>query len=491
MNGRAMIGRSRSISRKRFLLAGAGLTLAGCTKIPTLPGVRSRAGPFLAPVSDSVDLISHVLSRLTFGPRAGDYGRLAALAPAPPEAVQAYIAEQLAPERIDDSALDHTIRRIDCLSEPLGELFEFKEKYLLREMTRATLLRAVWSRRQLYEVMVHFWTDHFNIDSSKGDCKWLKAADDRDVIRPHALGRFPELLRASALSPAMLWYLDGRVNRKRDGADKPNENYGRELLELHTLGIHGGYTQRDVMEVARCLTGWKVRTKSQFYKGRVEFHPELHDNGPKLVLGRPIPAGQGEKDLDRVLEIVSLHPATARHIAGKLCRRFIADDPPAAAVSAVAATFLAARGEIRPVLRTLFSTTEFLDSRRTKIKRPFEFMASALRATEAETDAGPKLADYLLRMGHSPFQYPTPEGYSDQSQHWMGTLLWRWKFAVALSGNAIKGTSATVSKADFGGDSAWMAHLLGRRPLESEVESYRASGNGLALLLASPGFQRC
>jgi uncharacterized protein (DUF1800 family) len=479
------------ISRKRFLLSGAALTLAGCAKLPSLPGVRPESGPFRAPASDSVDLISHVLSRLTFGPRAGDYGRLAALKTSPRQAVHAFIEEQLAPERIDDSALDYSIRRIDCLAEPLGELYEFKDKYLLREMTRAALLRAIWSRRQLYEVMVHFWTDHFNIDSSKGECKWLKAADDREVIRPHALGRFPDLLRASALSPAMLWYLDGRVNRKRDGEDKPNENYARELLELHTLGIHGGYTQRDVMEVARCLTGLKVRTRSQFRKGVVEFHPELHDDGAKLVLGRAIPAGQREHDLDRVLEIVSLHPATARHIAAKLCRRFIADDPPAAAVNAVAAAFLETQGDIRPVLRALFATPEFLTARRTKIKRPFEFVASALRATEAETDAGPKLADYLLRMGHSPFQYPTPEGYSDQSQHWMGTLLWRWKFAVALSGNAIRGTRITATKSSFGSDTAWMAHLLGRLPLPSEVESYRASGDGLALLLASPGFQRC
>src|SRR3989442_372228 len=179
-----------------------------------------------------------------------------------------------------------------------------------REMTRATILRAVWSERQLYEVMVHFWTDHFNIDCSKADCRWLKAADDRDVIRRHALGRFPDLLRASALSPAMLWYLDGRANRKQQDNDKPNENYARELLELHTLGIHGGYTQRDVMEVARCLSGWSVRSVKQLRKGSVEFHPGLHDDGAKLVLGRAIPAGLGQQDLDRVLEIVALHPAT-------------------------------------------------------------------------------------------------------------------------------------------------------------------------------------
>jgi uncharacterized protein (DUF1800 family) len=484
-----------AISRKQFLWTVAAVTLTGCKDLPSYLRLgawkpQPEAGPFQTPASDSVDLISHVLSRLAFGPRGGDYGRLAKLAPTQNEAVEAYIEEQLAPERIDDSALDHAIRRFDCLSEPMGELFEFKPRYLLREMTRANLLRAVWSRRQLYEVMVNFWTDHFNIDSSKGDCKWLKAADDRDVIRPHALGRFPDLLRASALSPAMLWYLDGRFNRKRDGDDKPNENYARELLELHTLGVHGGYTQHDVMEVARCLTGWNVRSLKQFHKGRVEFHPELHDDGAKLVLGQAIPAGLGERDLDRVLDIVSLHPATARHLSEKLCRRFIADEPPPPAVRAVSSAFLAHDGEIRPVLRVLFSRPEFQESRRTKIKRPFEFVASALRATNADTDAGPALIDYLPRMGHAPFQYPTPEGYSDRAAPWMGTLLWRWKFAAALSENAIAGTRIAVRKEDFGGEDGLMAHLLGRRPQGSEAGSFRTSGNGLALLLASPGFQR-
>jgi uncharacterized protein (DUF1800 family) len=486
------------ISRKEFLLStGGALALTGCSAIPPYlrPGWRqmtAETGPFVAPSSDSVDLISHVLSRLTFGPRGADYGRLAGLAKTPQEAIYIYIEQQLAPEQMDDSRLERALRRLEVLSEPLGELFEYKPKYLLREMTRATVLRAVWSERQLYEVMVHFWTDHFNIDCSKADCRWLKAADDRDVIRRHALGRFPDLLRASALSPAMLWYLDGRANRKQQGDDKPNENYARELLELHTLGVRSGYTQRDVMEVARCLSGWSVRSVKQFNKGAVEFHSKLHDDGEKQLLGRTIPAGLGAQDLDRVLQIVSLHPATARHVAEKLCRRFIADEPPAHAVSAVSDAFLANQGEIRPVLRALFATPEFLASRRAKCKRPFEFVASALRATQADTDAGSALTDYLLRMGHAPFQYPTPEGYSDRAPHWMGTLLWRWKFAVALSGNRVKGTRIDLEacKKNFGGDEGLMAHVLGRRPLPSEAESYRKSGNGLALLLASPEFQR-
>lgn len=494
------------MTRKEFLLASAAVTLSGCAAIPpefrpSLRRLEPESGPFQTPDSDSVDLISHVLGRLSFGARAGDYGRVARLGATQDAAGQAhveahiaaYIEEQLAPEGIDDSALDHAIRRIEVLSEPLGELFEYKEKILLGEMTRAALLRAVWSRRQLYEKMVHFWTDHFNIDSSKGDCKWLKAADDRDVIRRHAMSSFPELLRASALSPAMLWYLDGRVNRKQNGADKPNENYARELLELHTLGVHGGYTQRDVMEVARCLTGWTVRTVGQFNKGRVEFHAEQHDDGAKTVLGQNIPAGLGGKDLERVLDIAGLHPATARHIAEKVCCYFISDEPSAAAIDTVRDAFLEHRGEVRPTLRTLFQTREFRAARRTKVKRPFEFVASALRATQAETDGGPALFDFLVRMGNAPFQYPTPEGYSDRAVHWMGTLLWRWKFAVALSHNQIPGTNVHLDRCieDCRGQASFAAHILGRRPLPDETAAGESPADKLALLLASPEFQRC
>lgn len=467
-------------NRREFLLAAGGI-LAGCEPQRWW---RGEEGPFAAPSASEVDAVSHVLGRLTFGARGPDYGRVKAMG------VEAFIEEQLAPEKVDDSPAERMIRRIDVLSEPLGELYEYKPKVLLAEMTRAAVLRAVWSRRQLYEVMVQFWTDHFNIDSSKGDCKWLKAADDRDVIRPHAMGRFPEMLRASALSPAMLWYLDGRVNQKRGSSDKPNENYARELLELHTLGIRGGYTQQDVMEVARCLTGWTVRSVKQFRKGRVEFQGRLHDDGEKTVMGERIPAGLGARDLDRVLEIVSLHPATARHIGEKLCRRFIADDPAEGAVAAVAESFLSSRGEVRPVLRTLFARPEFWASRREKVKRPFEFVVSALRATGAETDGGHGIAEYLLRMGHAPFQYPTPDGYSDQGRHWVGTLLWRWKFAAVLSRNGIQGTKVDLKRL-LADEAGLTARLLGRQASEGERASFRSSGNGLALLLASPGFQRC
>jgi uncharacterized protein (DUF1800 family) len=505
-----------NLPRRKFLKAGASsvalLAATGCDQLPReLRGLFSlepkTSGPFQPPASELIDPIAHALNRAAFGPRPGDYARVKKLGRTPEAAAAAYVEEQLDPEKIDDEAAEHAVRRFETLNEPLGELFEYQQDLLQHELMRATLARAVWSERQLYEVMVQFWSDHFNIDPSKGDCKWLKVADDRDVIRKHALGKFPDLLRASALSPAMLWYLDGRVNRRGTQAEKPNENYARELLELHTLGVHGGYTQNDVMEVARCLTGWTVRSKDHpptFQIGKVEFQTGQHDFGAKELLGERIAATPGSlgkeererlgrHELERVLQIVTSHPATAQHISAKLCRRFIADEPPASAVEKVAAVFARTGGDIPETLRALFATDEFRERRGNKFKRPFNFIVSALRATEARTDAGMDIISYLGRMGHAPFNYPTPDGYPEKASPWMGTLLWRWNFAVALSDNKIKGTLVNFEalRGKAGGDDGLMAHLLGRTPTVEEAQAYHDSGAGLALMLASPAFQRC
>lgn len=505
-------------SRRHFLQAGSAASLAavavGCDKMEVPEGLlfgrRAAAppdGPYATPAGKDIDLVSHALNRLTFGARPWDYQRTRKLGATEEAAFAAFLDQQLAPERIDDPNCENAIRRFELLNEPLGELFEYQEKHLLDALVRSTVLRAVFTERQLYEVMVNFWSDHFNIDPSKGDAKWLKVADDRDVIRAHALGKFPTMLRASALSPAMLWYLDGRVNKKANDADKPNENYARELLELHTLGVHGGYSQQDVMEVARCLTGWGVQEvgRSKLNLGSVEFKPFQHDRGEKVVLGHVIPAipkkanaaeieKLGRAELDTVLGIIGLHPSTAKFIATKLCQRFIADAPPAAAVSAVAEKFIASGGDIPATLRALFATDAFLTTRGNKLKRPFQCIVSTLRATHATTDAGSPIQDYLLRMGHAPFHYPTPDGYPEEAAPWLGTLLWRWNFAVALTnnelGNATK-LDADKLRASFATEENQMAHLLGRAPSADEVTACKESGAPLALLLASPGFQKC
>lgn len=480
------------ISRRNFLHAASALsaaTVMGCGQAVRFAGVPQPPGlpgPFAVAAGAAVDPITHVLRRVTFGPRPGDHARVAEMG------IDAYIEEQLHPERIDDYECYSLVRRNETIAAPLGELFEYKQDLLLRELTRATMQRAIYSKRQLYEVMVEFWTDHFNIAQSKEDCAWLKTADDRDVIRKHALGNFKEMVRASALSPAMLWYLDGRVNRKRNPDEKPNENYARELLELHTLGVHGGYTQRDVMEVARCLTGWTVRSEERFYKGRVEFRPHWHDDGEKNVLGQTIPAGLGERDIDRVIDIVTAHPATARYIAWKLCRRFIADGPPQAAIDAVASAFAAANGDIKPTLRALFATEAFRASTDGKFKRPFRFVASALRQTAAQCEPNDALYQYLLRMGHTPFQYPTPDGYPEEAEHWMGSMLWRWHFTAALAQDRIEGARVDWNKLDecAGGEPMLVAHMIGRKPNAVETECCKESGAGPVFMIASPAFQR-
>jgi uncharacterized protein (DUF1800 family) len=505
-----------NLPRRKFLKVGAGSialwATTGCDQMPRelrgLFGDLSKTGgPFQPSTSKTITPITHVLNRTAFGPRPGDYERVSRLGRTADEAAAAYLEEQLAPEKLDDEEAEYAARRFETLNEPLGELFEYQPDLLQHELTRSTLLRAVLSERQLYEMMVHFWSDHFNIDPSKGDCKWLKVADDREVIRHHALGKFPEMLRASALSPAMLWYLDGRVNRRKTTTDKPNENYARELLELHTIGVQGGYTQKDVMEVARCLTGWTVRSTDQppyLQIGKVEFNIGQHDFGAKEVLGQRIPATpaklsapdrelSGRHELDQVLQIITRHPATAHHLSFKLCRHFIADEPPASAVNAVAVVFARTGGDIRATLRGLFALDEFRQARGNKLKRPFHFVVSALRATGARTDASLEIIDYLHRMGHAPFNYPTPDGYPEPAAPWLGTLLWRWNFALALSENRIPGTRIDphTLRDQAGGDEGLMSHLLGRKPTTEEAQAYRDSGAGLALALASPAFQRC
>ena len=480
------------MTRRNFLAAsGSALVFAGCDINRFAPWIRPQLEPLtfgVVPNGDGVDSVGHVLNRLTYGPRPGDYDRVRTAG------VESYFEEQLAPETIDDAECDWRVRRLEAIHAPAREMFEYKEDFLREQIEQATMLRAVYSRRQLKEVMTGFWTDHLNIALSKGDCPWLKPSDDRDVIRRHALGRFPELIRASALSPAMLWYLDGRDNRKASHEDQPNENYARELLELHTLGVHGGYSQSDVMEVARCLTGWTVKGDDVWFgRGRVEFREEWHDDGAKEVLGHRILAGGGERDIDDVLDIVSKHPATAHHIAWKLARKFVDTDPPEAAVRSTAAAFTESEGDIPTTLRALFATKAFQDSGGEKFKRPFHFLVSALRATAADVNEGTAILDYAMRMGHVPFQYPTPDGYPEEPEPWMGTLLWRWHFTDALARNTVPGTNVDwdALHSAAGEPDVLTAHLLGRAVSSPEQQLMDRSGHGPASLLASPAFQRC
>jgi hypothetical protein len=498
--------------RRRFLkhtmslgtLSLGSLGLTGCDRVLSWVTDMSGQGIPEAGIQETnrkeIDPEFHLLSRAAFGPWPGDLARLRSLGR------EVWLEEQLHPEKIDDGLCDLRARRFESLHVPAGETFEFKRDTIRKELSRATLLRAVYSRRQLLEVMVRFWSDHLNIDISKGRCAHLKVVDDREVIRRNALGKFRDLIRASALSPAMLVYLDGTENRFTESGERPNENYGRELLELHTLGVHGGYSQKDVMEAARCLTGWRVR--EGWRKGEVIFHATAHDPGEKVVLGQTIPGGGGKQDLERLLDIVCGHPSTARHVAAKLCHYFVSPRPPARLLREVSETFLKSQGEIKSLLRTIFSSPEFVASRGHLFKRPFRFVASALRAMAADTHGRGQVLEILNRLGQPLFQYPTPDGYPQSEKPWLGTLLWRWNFSLALASNSLPG--ARVDGAALGraltegghGDSRSVtlerafSYLVGRLPEALERRALAPAWEqdpalGAGLMLASPAFQRC
>lgn len=381
-------------------------------------------------------------------------------------------------------------------------------QFMTGELQMSRILRAVYSERQLHEVMVDFWTNHFNVFSGKGADRWLLTSYDRDTIRPRTLGKFSDLLRATAESPAMLFYLDNHQSvspnapqqqrpqaqqRMRDRnivtmSNNPqdqrpqqqqprrgiNENYARELMELHTLGVDGGYTQKDVQEVARCFTGWTIfaprgagvaaqavtdgRRLDQLREraGKFFFNPRVHDDGEKTVLGQKIPAGGGVKDGLLVLEILARHPATAKFVATKLVRRFVSDEPPPALVDRAAQTFTRTDGDIREVLKTIFFSPEFNSSAayRAKVKRPFELAISAVRTLGAETNGGPAFHQWIARMGQPLYGFQTPNGYSDVAEDWVntGALLERMNFALALVSNRIGGTRVDLAR--FVGDMA-------------------------------------
>ncbi|MBI3099165.1 MAG: DUF1800 domain-containing protein [Planctomycetes bacterium] len=496
------------LSRRDFLqtgaFAGGALALAGCD------GVYRQAAQQLGqtiprsvtpPSGVGLDPFHHLLSRAGFGPWPGDVERARSMG------AEAWIDEQLAPESIDDRACDLRANRFETVFCPGGEAYEYRRPVVHEELARFTLLRALYSRRQLHEVMVEFWSDHFNMDIGKAECAWLKSSHDREVLRAHALGRFRDLVRGTALSPAMLVYLDGRANKRARNEDRPNENFARELLELHTLGVHGGYTQRDVMEAARALTGWTVR--KGWRKGSVEFRAADHDDGPKEVLGVTIPAGHGERDLDLLLDIVLRHPSTSRHLAVKLCRRFVSEQPPESLVERVAEAYRSTNGEIRPMVRAILTSEEFRRSAALKVKRPFRYVVSALRSLGADTFAHRPLLEYLSRMGQPLFSYPTPDGYPDENAPWLGAFFWRWNFAVALVTNRIGKTSVdlralndAIAPPGAAAHSArWLRHLLGRdgTPAEQAAIDRFLGGSGgtpaqrqaeaVGLILASPGFQ--
>ncbi|MCG3191920.1 MAG: hypothetical protein DIJKHBIC_01149 [Thermoanaerobaculia bacterium] len=472
-------------TRRDFLLAPAGagaallarraagnlLDLAG--RVPSPPENRRASDCWRA--SRGWRAI-HVLNRLGYGPRPGDVERVRSLG------IHPYVEEQLSPQSIADWPSRFAVRRIEIASLSAPDLFDYPASEVLTELRRATLLRALFSERQLLEVMVEFWSDHFNIDAAKGDCAWLKVGDDRDVIRKHAMGSFRDLLRASLGSPAMLVYLDGISSTKQ----KPNENHARELLELHTLGVRGGYGQADVEEVARALTGWRLRRF--FSRGERVVDAASHDPGEKTVLGVRL-TGSPEDNLDQLAERLASHPATADFIALKLCRRFHGPGAPSSLQSRVSLAFRNSKGNIRQTLGALLFSEEFLTAP-PKLKRPYTFVLSVLRGLGASSDGGPGLQRELDMLGHIPFGWPTPDGPPEDDSRWSGGFLGRWNFAFRLFSSGIRGTR--IPRHLGAERPAQVLQTLVQRPITPAEEAAleEAGDSGRALALCHPEFQR-
>jgi uncharacterized protein (DUF1800 family) len=553
-----------------------------------VPGT-SRADDSVSPAQRAE--IIHVLNRITFGPRPGDVEAVARMG------LRNYIEQQLHPETIDDSAVDEQLSKLSMLQLSSAELedeYHTERKLsklrkrddanpqytaadaadiaqmrvatakkptseVIGQLEDAKLLRATYSNRQLQEVLVDFWSNHFNIDVKKKDCSFLDVAEDQEVIRPHLWGSFHDLLEATAKSPAMLYYLDNYTNSapppkrpdgeemallapttkkaKKDLANGINENYAREIMELHTLGVDGGYTQKDVQEVARCFTGWTIDPK----KGTFEFRADHHDNGTKIVLGHVIAPRGGMQDGETVIDILASSPSTARFISRELCQRFVSDNPPDELVDRVADVFTETDGDLRRVTEAILTSPEFLSPSdyQTKIKSPLEFAVSAVRATQSTmvVESGktvrtegsairgrdkeieslsnsPKqtLNWHIFELGEPLLACTPPTGYKEISKVWVssGALVERLNFAMALTQQRVADVKFSVRNVLGGvnpverekvldqceaalvpGDlSPGTRAVLDRAVVPPEGDRPIDTSKLVALILGSPEFQR-
>jgi uncharacterized protein (DUF1800 family) len=521
----------------------------------------------------------HVLNRLGFGPRPGEVEKVLGMG------IQSWIEQQLHPDRIPDPIMRGKLRDLPTLSMSTADLFEKFERPLrearrerqlqsgkdgsamgaeaadvdfekmrdqippekrprriIEELSASRLLAAAYSERQLNEVMVDFWMNHFNVFAAKGLDRIFITSFERDTIRPNIWGRFEDLLLATAKSPAMLFYLDN-AQSTADEANRPhrrafaagrwamlaemrgqqrkagglNENYARELMELHTLGVDGGYTQKDVTELARVLTGWSIDRRGG-EPGAFVFRPAVHDVGSKMVLGNWF-SGGGMEEGERMIHFLARHPSTAHHIAFQLCQRLVADDPPKELVERVAKKFLATDGDLRQTVKAIVESPEFFDPQfyRAKVKSPFEYVVSAVRAAGGDTDGRMPIVRAIAQMGEPLYLCQPPTGYSDVASAWVntGALVARLNFALALAANRLPGTEidlARLVKPEEAADPKKSVEALSRaltggdltpdtrQTIEKHLESRAAPAEDpsantqlplvAGLILGSPEFQR-
>jgi len=381
--------------------------------------------------------------------------------------------------------------------------------FVNNELIEQKLYRALYSNRQLEEVLVDFWMNHFNVFNGKGPDRVLLTSFERDAIRPHVFGHFKDMLLATARHPAMLFYLDNWQSQVlRDDVQFPagvrrpglNENYGREILELHTLGVDGGYTQQDVIAVARAFSGWTIYDPQKF--AEFQFNPATHDRKEKIVLGHTLPAMRAEQDGLDVIDILAHHPSTAKFISKKLAQRFVADDPPKALVDRMAATFAATDGDLRAVLRTLFKSPEFLSEGawQSKMKSPLEMVVSSVRATNADVTDTSALAQRIADLGEPLYGKLEPSGYPNTGDAWANTagIMGRINFATALTAGQVAGVRVDNSRFNFKDPSSVARALLNTPPspatlaaIEKGTQETEATPSLVAsLVISSPDFQR-
>jgi uncharacterized protein (DUF1800 family) len=454
------------------------------------------SSPLAAQSLSPRDSALHALNRLAYGPRPGDVDRVAAMG------TLRWIDQQLAPDRLDDHALALRERGFPLLAMSRDDLARayldaqrarrerqrdagadstmrpglnadatdqtpaaLRARRLAGELQQLAVMRAAVSERQLQEVMVDFWSNHFNVFFGKGADRFLLPDYIEHVIRPHALGKFEDLLVATARSSAMMFYLDNwqsvapgsqppqfaraLVRRPELAARMPqgiNENYARELLELHTVGVDGGYTQADVIAVARILTGWGIERPQQ--GGAFAYHDWAHDRGAKVALGDTFPAGHGEDEGMRLLHLLARAHATMHHVAHQLCARFVADDPPDGCVDDAVAAWQRSDGDIRAVLHAIFHGPDFWAPQNVanKVKTPLEFVVSAVRATGADPDTTLRLAQVVARLGEPLYLHVAPDGYPERQDDWVnsGALLARMNASVGLAAGRLPGVTVAL-----------------------------------------------
>lgn len=486
-------------SRRTALAAGAAALTSLLASRPARAQQRRRAAAIAVPGTDNWTRPALRLARrITFGLNAAETQRARKLG------FKSYLEYQLNYTALDDAATENVVAtNWPLVNQQPAALVQANQGTLYQQLTDATIYRQATSPRQLYERMVEFWNDHFTIYFNK--VGYLMIADHRDVIRKNALGNFGTMLKASAHSPAMLAYLDNNVNR----VGRANENYAREIMELHSLGVDGGYTQTDVAELARCLTGWTLSAQGAF-----TFNASLHDFTAKTVLGVTIPAratnsGQGQQDMEQMLDVLIAHPNTATFIATKLLKFFLRPDPSAAQVAAVANAYTKTGGDIKAMLRVVF-TESWLTAAPARYKRPYHLMLSALRgsgaviSTTATSLSTPR--SLLTQMGHVLYDWETPEGYPDRTEYWVGNIVPRWNamstIASATSGQLVVSDAAftrfgataaaivdTMDAMAFGGEMS--------QRTRDELTTYLSAGTinatrvreTLALALSSSAFQ--